>query len=137
VWAGDRLTIDAKAGGISSQPGSSGYYVGGGAILYPAPYASLDGHIDFTRFSSGGSQRTDYALTAEILAPEFLTPEAAHVSAYIGYIRSQFNFSGISVGSSADIFNVGIKVYLNNPGPSTLADLQRSSPIENSTVTPK
>ncbi len=115
------ITLSGKGGGFSSNPGSGGYYLGGALKGYVNPDFAIDGAIDYTRFTSfGGSSETDFTIRSE-----WLVSESTPVSVFGGY-----TYSGFSPGSfNVSTVFVGIKLYTNGNGATTLVDRQRTGTL--------
>lgn len=124
------LTLSAKGGGFSSDPGSNGYYLGGQAKGYVTPNLAINGMIDHTHFNAfGGADETDYSVSGEYLVswddednPVFSWPP---ISIYGGYTRSNFSPGNFHV----DTFFVGLKFYTDGNGANTLIDRQRTGSL--------
>ncbi|MDE2133485.1 MAG: hypothetical protein KGJ49_02685 [Alphaproteobacteria bacterium] len=120
-FASQSFTFSAKGGGFSSNPGSDGYYLGGALKGYVNPDFAIDGAIDYTRFTSfGGSSETDFTIRSE-----WLISETTPLSIFGGY-----TYSGFSPGSfNVNTVFVGIKLYTNGNGATTLVDRQRTGTL--------
>lgn len=121
------LTVGAKGGGFSSDPGSNGYYVGGQFKGYLMPNLALTGMIDHTHFNAfGGSNENDYSINGEYLFGGGLYRAPwPPISIYGGYTRSNFTPGSFHV----DTFFVGIKLYTDGNGATTLVDRQRTGTL--------
>ncbi len=119
-FASPMFTVGVKGGGISDNDhsGGSADYFGGEVVLYAMPDLAFNGTIDYFSLGGGGSSDniTNYGITAE-----WLVSETTPISVYGGY-----TYTDISHGGSANTWLVGVKVYTNSNGASTLVDRQRS-----------
>ena len=116
------VTLAVKGGGwtaeyYSSNQGSG--YVGGQATWYAMPDLAITGTVDYTGYphNYGSSNETNYGVMAE-----WLVSESTPISVYAGW-------NGTSVSHSSDTVStwmVGLKVYTDQNGASTLVDRQRS-----------
>jgi hypothetical protein len=94
----------------------NGGYVGGQAIWYAMPDLAVTGTIDYVGYK-GGYNETNYGATAE-----WLVSETTPISIYGGWMGTSFSHGGGSVNT----WLVGVKVYTDQNGSSTLVDRQRS-----------
>jgi len=125
-YAGHWLTIGVKGGGLDASAGfgggsgsSSGSYIGGEALVYPMHDFALSGTIDYFSISSGGNL-TNYGVNAE-----WLVSETMPVSVYGGYTRTEISDGG----GGLNTWMIGVKLYLNGNGATTLEDRQRSGTV--------
>ncbi|MBU6472644.1 MAG: hypothetical protein KGQ94_08295, partial [Alphaproteobacteria bacterium] len=116
-FACDSVTAFVKGGGFSGSGTSDGFYLGGSGKWYATPDFAFNGGIDYTRWTSfGGSDEVDYTVGGE-----YLFSETTPVSLFAGYTRSDYSGS-----YHVDTVFVGLRLYVNGQGVSTLVDRQRT-----------
>ena len=115
-WYGtSSITVGIKGGGVNaSNGGGSGDYVGGELVWYVIPDLNANATVDYLTF--GGGHLTNYSGEAE-----WLVSEDVPVSVFGGYTRTE-----ASGGIGANTWLVGLKLYTNSNGASTLVDRQRT-----------
>jgi hypothetical protein len=112
LYAGERVTLGIKGGGLSGSGISSAY--GGGEIVgYATPNVAITGTID--SLNASHVSFSSYGLRAEVL-PAPATP----VSLFGGYAYQ-------AIGPvHFNIYSVGLKVYFGGPKDATLVTRQRT-----------
>jgi len=113
-YASPEFTVSARGGGASGQFGIDGGYVGGDVKWYATPDIAVNGGVDYINLSGFTH------VTTEDIRGEWLVSETTPVSVFGGYAHAESGGAG-----SQDIFFVGIKLYTNSGGASTLVDRQR------------
>ncbi len=111
-YAGERLTLGVKGGGLSGSGISSAY--GGGEIIgYATPNVAISGTID--SLNDNHLSFTSYGARAEVL-PAPATP----ISLFGGYTYQ-------SIGPiHFNIYSVGLKLYFGGPKDATLVERHRT-----------
>ena len=110
-YASSQFTVALRGGGVSGSGSSSGGYGGGDVKFYVTPDLALSAGGDYIDISGTG-------ISSEDIRAEWLISQSFPVSVFGGY-------SHVDAGSSADVFFVGVKIYLNEPGGGALVDRQR------------
>jgi hypothetical protein len=113
-FAGDSLTLAARGGGFSGSHLSGGY-VGGDVQWYLMPDLSLNGQVDYVDIASG--------ITSETLKAEWLVSESTPISVYGGYQHVDVT------GGDANVWFIGLNLYVNGNGADTLVDRQRTGAL--------
>ncbi len=117
-YAAPMFTVGVKGGGASlSNGGGTAGYFGGEAVWYVIPDLDVNGTIDYVSFT--GAHLTNYSANAE-----WLVSESTPVSIYGGYTRTEVP------GGSANTWMIGLKLYMNGNGSSTLVDRQRTGNVD-------
>ena len=112
LYAGDRVTLGLKGGGLSGS-GTNATYGGGEVIGYATPNVAISGTVDGVALSS--VHFSSYGLRGEVL-PAPSTP----VSLFGGYTYQ-------SIGPvHFNIYSVGLKVYFGGAKDASLVDRHRS-----------
>jgi len=114
-FAGSSFTLGAKGGGFNASFHSDGYYAGGNLTGYVIPDFALSGGIDYTHFNHFTNE-TDWNLRAE-----YLLSERVPVSIWGGYTNSNLSNGGPDINA----FLVGVNLYFNGNGGTSLVDRQR------------
>jgi len=114
-WYLGNVTLGAKAGGFSGSGHSDGDYLGAALSLYAMPDLAFRGSYDYAHVQHAGNEN-DWTIQGE-----WLVSEQTPVSVFAGYENS--HLSGLS---SLNIWFVGIKLYTNSNGSTTLVDRQRN-----------
>jgi hypothetical protein len=118
-YAGHAVTVAVKAGGFNANHGVDGDYAGLAVTGYVMPDFSIAGTYDYTHLQHAGNEN-DWGVQAE-----WLVSETTPISIYAGYTNSRLH--GFGGGSETiNVWGGGIKFYIDQPGPSTLVDRQRS-----------
>jgi hypothetical protein len=115
-YAGKAITATLKAGGFTANAGLDGSYAGVGITGYVMPDLALSATYDYTRLNGFGNEN-DYGVQAE-----WLVSETTPISIYAGYTNSKISGGGPTI----NIYGGGIKWYVDQAGPMTLVDRQRS-----------
>ena len=112
LYAGDRLTLGLKGGGLSGSNVSSTY--GGGEIVgYATPNVAISGTID--GLTTNHVNFASYGLRGEIL-PAPATP----ISLFGGYTYQ-------TIGPiHFNVYSLGLKIYFGGPKDATLVERHRS-----------
>ena len=124
-FATPHLTLSAKAGGFSSDPGDGGYYIGGQLKAYLTPNLALSGTIDHTHFNAFlGSDEDDYGLLGEYLfgGGDDYDCWWPPTSFYVSYTHTDFSPGGFKI----DTVGFGIKLYTDGNGATTLRGRERT-----------
>ncbi len=116
-YANQMFTFGLKAGGFGGN--TSGDYVAGGVTGYVFPDFAVLGSIDYTHFNHAIDE-TDFTAQGE-----YLLSEETPISAFLGYTYSDLS----NGGGHANTFFVGLRLYTNNNGATTLVDRQRSGTV--------
>ena len=124
-FAGDGITVGAKAGGLSldadGSDSESGWYVGGALTGYLMPNLALNGNIDFASLSDDDADLTSYGVGAEYLISTTLP-----ISVFGGYTRNNLDILGFDVDS--DTWSIGLRIYTNGNGV-TLVERHRNGAV--------
>jgi len=112
------LTLAGRIGGFSGTGNLDGFYVGGGAAVYPMANLALKADIDYA--DADGGDFTSYGVGAE-----FLPFPQIPVSIAGGYKR--IDVSGF--GGEADVWRISLKAYLGTPGNGTLIETHRNGAL--------
>jgi hypothetical protein len=132
-FATPHLTLSAKTGGFSSDPGGNGYYIGGQIKGYLTPNLALSGAIDHTHFNAfQGSDENDYGLDAEYLFWDDEDCWWPPTSFYVSYDHTTFSPGSFDI----DTVGFGIKLYTDGNGATTLRDRQRTGVLTRQTFSP-
>ena len=115
-YAGKAITATLKAGGFTANAGLDGTYAGVGITGYVTPDFALSATYDYTRLNGLGNEN-DYGVQAE-----WLVSETTPISIYAGYTNSKISGGGPTI----NIWGGGVKWYVDQAGPVTLVDRQRS-----------
>jgi hypothetical protein len=115
-YAAPNFTVAAHGGGESGS-GTSGGYAGAMLQWYAMPNLSIDGSVDYLQVGSGAD------ITSETIKAEWLISNNTPVSIYGGYQHVDL---GAGPGSDANVVFVGVKLYMNGSGGSSLVDRQRN-----------
>jgi hypothetical protein len=118
-FAAPWLTATVAGGGIAGS--HSGGYFGADLKAYVCPDAALDGFVTYENIAS--VHITDYGVHAEYLPFE-------HLPVSIGVTYDHLEGSSVGPSSSTDSWWIGLKVYLNENGASTLVDRQRTGTLD-------
>lgn len=116
-YVDNALTVTGKLGGFSGD--ANGLYIGAGATGYVLPNLALSGLASFTNVNKG------YQATELGVQGEYLFSEEIPVSAFTGYTFSAFS----DHGGNAHTFFVGLRVYTNTVGGTSLVDRHRSGTV--------
>jgi len=117
---GGGQTVNASGFGLGGN--DSGGYAGGMLQWYVMPNLSLSGAVDYAEFAGVNA-------TSETIKAEWLFSETMPISIYGGYEHADFNTGGFGFGGGGDLFFVGLKLYMNGSGGSTLVDRQRGGSL--------
>ena len=125
-FASDMFTLGAKLGGFGGSLNgfglhANGIYVGAGVTGYVFPNFGLTASLSFTNVNSL-FQETDLGLQGE-----YLISEEIPVSAFAGYTYSDISNGG---GNANTVF-VGLRLYTNTVGGTTLVERQRNGTVSN------
>jgi hypothetical protein len=112
-YASPNFTLAAHGGGESGT-GTSGGYAGGMVQWYAMPNLSIDGSVDYISVGAGAN------ITNETIQAEWLISNTTPVSIYGGYQHVDIS------GGDANVFFVGVKLYMNGAGGGSLVDRQRN-----------
>jgi hypothetical protein len=114
-FAGSNVNLGLKAGGFTGSNHTDGDYLGAAATFYAMPDLAITGAYDYTHVQHFGNEN-DWTIKGE-----WLVSEKTPVSLFAGYTNSH-----ITGGDSANIWFIGVKLYTNGDGSSTLVDRQRN-----------
>jgi len=115
-YASHSITVAVKAGGFNANHGVDGDYAGAQLTGYATPDLALSVSYDYTHLQHAGNEN-DWGLQAE-----WLVSETTPVSIYAGYTNSKIGGGGPTI----NVWGGGVKFYMDQPGPVTLVDRQRS-----------
>jgi hypothetical protein len=118
AYFGDMMTVAGRFGGFSGSPSTDGWYIGGGAAIYPIPNLALMGDYDLAD-PDGSGDITSYGVGAE-----FLPFATVPVTIGGGYSNSQGFF-----GDDVDVWRISLKAYLGTPGNGTLVENHRNGAL--------
>lgn len=123
-FASDMFTLGLKAGGFGGALGgfgvsAHGLYVGAGVTGYVMPNLGLSASLNFTNVNSL-FQETDLGVQGE-----YLISEEIPVSGFAGYTYSDISNGG---GNAHTVF-VGLRLYTNTVGGTTLVERQRNGTV--------
>ncbi|MBS0296998.1 MAG: hypothetical protein JSR45_11855 [Proteobacteria bacterium] len=113
-WPSERLTLGAKAAGVSGG-GSSGGYGGAEVVVYPAPDVALSGTVDYLKQSG-------VHVTVGTLTGEWLPSRRSPASVYAGYSNVDL------AGFRQNVWLVGVKLQFGQGARASLVERQRSGP---------
>ncbi|HTO42264.1 MAG TPA: hypothetical protein VL026_14935 [Rhizomicrobium sp.] len=116
-FASDMFTLGGKLGGFSGD--ANGLYVGAGVTGYVFPNFGVTASLNFTNVNKA-FQETDLGLQGE-----YLISEEIPVSGFAGYTYSDFSNGG---GTAHTVF-VGLRLYTNTVGGTTLVERQRNGTV--------
>ena len=119
-WFPGIFTLGAKVGGFTGSDGAGGLYLGGETAAYPLPNLALSATVDYADFNASGGFH-DVDVSPQV---EWLFSEEIPVSVYAGY-----TYVAISNLPSGNIFFVGLRLYTNGNGATTLMDRQRTGTV--------
>ena len=109
-------SLFTKLGGFSSNMAYDGFYASGAAKWYAIPDLDLNAQFDYTHSNNfGGWDEEDYTIGGE-----YLFSEKMPLALFAAYTYSDYSYN-----YHISAFNVGVKLYLNGEGVSTLVDRQR------------
>ncbi|MBI3678420.1 MAG: hypothetical protein HY243_17555 [Proteobacteria bacterium] len=118
-WANSNITLAAKGGGLNGSSGIDGYYLGLQGKAYLGANFALSTSADFTSFKFG--HETDLTVQGE-----WLVSQTTPISVYAGYSNSDFPSGG---PGDVNVWFVGLRLYCNDPGGTSLVDRQRSGTL--------
>jgi hypothetical protein len=124
-YAAPNFTVAVKGGGdtVSGDlfgSSDSGGYAGGMLQWYIVPNLSLSGSVDYAEQFGGH-------VTSETAKVEWLFSDSMPISIYGGYEHADVGSGGFGV--AGNLFFVGLKLYMNDPGNGTLVDRQRGGSL--------
>lgn len=117
LYAMPTMTVGVKGGAFSGNYGIRGSYGGGEVLDYLTPDCAVSGTLDYTSFDHTSANELDYGIQGE-----WLFSEQTPISGTIGYTRSNISHGG----GNYNVFMLGVKLYLNGNGATTLVDRQRT-----------
>jgi hypothetical protein len=131
-WFPGMFTVGVKGGGFSASGNEDGSYVGVEGAVYVMPNLSLSATFDYTNISDSvgfvnvGTRETDISPQAE-----WLVSDEIPVSVYAGYTYVNISSSASSahVSGNGNIIFVGLRLYTNGTGATSLMDRQRSGTV--------
>lgn len=116
-FVNDTFTVGGKLGGFSGD--ANGLYIAGNVTGYVFPNLALSGLVGFTNVNKA-YQATDLGVQGE-----YLISEEIPVSGFAGYTYSDISNGG---GNAHTVF-VGLRLYTNTVGGTTLVERQRNGTV--------
>jgi hypothetical protein len=116
-WASKMFTVGVKGGGYNASFSFSGAYFGAAATFYAMPDLAFTGSYDYTSVNHGFGHESDWTIEGE-----WLVSESTPISIYGGYEGTSIS----TFSSNPNVWFVGVRLYTNGDGSSTLVDRQRN-----------
>ena len=124
----DQITAAVRGG--ANVGALHGGYIGGTGKFYVTPDVAIDGFVDYSDLAhhfAGVLNETDYGAHAEWLPMEDIPIALEGNYTHVHVAGSGLGFSGTG---DTDTWWVGVKLYLNESGATTLVDRQRTGTLD-------